>query len=84
MKPARNKFYLLCFGGAQIFTLQRRAQVITISKKKNVKSQLEEIIKCSHLSLYTMDPSFCFPVFILYQTPVPELFQLFVILADAS
>ena len=55
--------------------------------KKNAKPQPEEIIKCSHLSLHimlhTMDPSLCFPVFIPYQTPVPELSQLFVIPTDA-
>ena len=76
--------YLLCFGGAQIFSLQRRAQVITMSKKNNAEPQHEEIIKCLHLSLHTVDPSFCFPVVILYETPVPELFQLFVILANAG
>ena len=57
---------------------------LSLSKKKNAKPQAEEIIKYSHLSLYTMDPSFGFTVFILYQTPVPELVQLFVILADAG
>ena len=59
--------YLLCFCGAQIFSQQRLAQVITISKKKNAEPQSKEIIKCLHSNLYTMDPSFCFPVFILYK-----------------
>ena len=76
-------FAILCASAAHRFSACNDL-LRSMSKKKNAKPQPEEIIKCLHLSLYAMDPSFCFPVFILYQTPVPELFQLFVILTDAG
>ena len=78
-------FVIFCASAAHRFSACNEVLRLSLCLRRWMPSlNPKETIKCLHLSLYTIDPSFCFPVFILYQTPVPELFQLFVILADAG